>query len=67
VFQIASGVPDVTFTCTSMSRWSDEDPMKVPWSGIASCGSRTTATVTSPMLPTLPLVGSKSIQPVPGR
>ena len=41
--------------------------MKVPCSGIAWSGSRTTATVTRPILPTLPLVGSKSIQPVPGR
>jgi hypothetical protein len=63
VAQIASGVPDVTLTCTSMPRWSDGNPMKVPWSGIAWCGSHTTATVTRPILPTLPLVGSKSVQP----
>jgi hypothetical protein len=42
--EIASGVPGVMLTCTSMSRWSDGDPKKVPWSGIAWCGSRTTAT-----------------------
>jgi hypothetical protein len=44
VAQTASGVlVDVTLTCTSMPRWSDGNPMKVPWSGIAWCGSRTTA------------------------
>jgi hypothetical protein len=31
VAQILSGVPDVTLTCTSMPRWSDGSPMKVPW------------------------------------
>ena len=34
-----SGVADVTLTRTSIPRWSDGNPMKVPWSGMAWCGS----------------------------
>ena len=28
--QIAFGAPDMTLTCTSMPRWSDRNPTKVP-------------------------------------
>src|SRR6516162_2102468 len=59
--------PDLTLTSTSMPRWSDGNPRKVPWRGSASRGSRTTATVMRSFLPTAPFVGSKSIQPPPGR
>jgi hypothetical protein len=29
-FPIAFGAPDMTLTCTSMPRWSDGNPIKVP-------------------------------------
>ena len=41
--RFASGVPDATLTCTSMPRWSDGNPMKVPWSGIAWRGPASAA------------------------
>src|SRR5229473_231224 len=56
----------MTFTATFMVRWSDEVPIHVPCSGIASRGSRTTATRTRFLFPTVPLDGSKSTQPGPG-
>ena len=45
--ETAAGALAVTLTSTSMPRGSDAKPVKVPWSGIAWCGSRTTATVTT--------------------
>src|SRR5258706_16103220 len=56
----------MTFTATFMVRWSDAVPIHVPCSGIASRGSRTTATRTRFRFPTAPLDGSKSTQPGPG-
>src|SRR5438132_13188183 len=35
VIRTASGVADVTLTRTSIPRWSEGNPMKVPWSGVA--------------------------------
>ena len=57
----------VTFTCTDMPEKSPSAPRKLPPSGTAWLGSRATATRMRSRLPTMPLVGSKSTQPAPGR
>ena len=61
----ASGTA-TTLTATFMARWSDLVPIHVPCNGIASRGSRATATRTRSWFPTMPPDGSKSIQPGPG-
>jgi hypothetical protein len=52
---------DMVFTATSA------EPVKVPLIGMACSGSRPTATRISRSEPMMPLVGSNSTQPAPGR
>src|ERR1051326_3002629 len=56
-----------TLTSTVMPRLSPGNPIQVPESGTACRGCRVTATRIRLRLPTMPLVGSNSIQPAPGR
>lgn len=58
---------EVTRTSTFIARKSPGPPVQLPAMGIAWVGSRTTATRIRSRLPTMPLVGSNSIQPEPGR
>ena len=58
---------EVTVTLTSMPRKSFRAPNQSPLSGHAWVGSRVTATRISPAPPMIPLVGSNSTHPAPGR
>jgi hypothetical protein len=60
-------VSSTTLTPTSMPRNEEAGPMNVPHSGSALRGSHATATRIKLRLPTMLLVGSKSIQPAPGK
>src|SRR5690348_9114772 len=57
----------VASTSTVMPSKSDGKPVQVPETGTAWRGSRATATRIRSWLPTIPLVGSNSTQPAPGR
>src|SRR6476620_326996 len=61
-----SGDSQVICTSTVKPRLSDGKPDHVPHIGTACIGSRATATRIKSRLPTMPLVGSNSIQPAPG-
>jgi hypothetical protein len=63
----SSGRFSVTLTVTSMPRKDEGEPTKVPHSGRTSLASQATATRMRLRLPTMLLVGSKSIQPAPGK
>src|SRR6202035_2514388 len=58
---------ETTLMLTSMPTKASAEPRYVPCSGIAWEGSRATATRTRSRVPTMPLVGSNSIQPALGR
>jgi hypothetical protein len=60
-------ISSTTLTPTSMPRNEEAGPMNVPHSGSALRGSHATATRIKLRLPTMLLVGSKSIQPAPGK
>src|ERR1019366_8161087 len=63
----SGGAARRTPTETLMPRLSDGKPRQVPEIGTTWYGSRATATRIRPRLPTMPLVGSNSTQPEPGR
>src|ERR1700676_2962582 len=62
-----SELSSVTLTVTSMPRKELLGPVKVPQSGRTCSGDQATATRIRLRFPTILLVGSKSIQPAPGK
>src|SRR3984885_3377425 len=66
-YTLPASATATTSMLTCMPTNASADPRYVPCSGIAWRGSRATATRTRSRVPTMPLVGSNSIQPALGR